>query len=134
MQTGPILNKKHLALLLTILPPIWTLFFLGWGMLDYPFAVCLSIGLILFVIWLACGIYLISIISRENKEEKPSLQKRDEGKPCEGINIVVDSRDFVGMDAKHAKVVFDGLARIIREERRHGGKTEDAETEENNKA
>ncbi len=43
-----------------------------------------------------------------NKKEQSQNKNRV------GMNITVDSRDFISMDTKRAKVIFDGLEKIVK--------------------
>lgn len=41
-------------------------------------------------------------------------EKGNRGKTGTGFNITIDSRDFISMDIKKIKAVFDGLEKVIK--------------------
>lgn len=63
--------------------------------------VCAFLALIII---LGLGVeYIFGSKKRENKEKTNT-----------GFNITIDSRDFISMDIKRIKAVFDGLEKIIK--------------------
>lgn len=73
------------------------------GMSQFEMGVA---GIILFVISVAIAVYLITDTRGYGKE---SGEKTDDR-----LNITIDSRDFIGMDIKQIKTVFDGLEKMVK--------------------
>jgi hypothetical protein len=63
---------------------------------------CLFLGLFLLVLWYGKG------------ENVKNVNQKNQGKPHIGVNLTIDSKDFISMDAECMKAFFDGVERIVK--------------------
>lgn len=69
---------------------------------QFAAIVCASLALIIMLILSVKNIF-------------SSRKKKNKEKSSADFNITVDTRDFISMDTKQIKAVFDGLEKIIKD-------------------